>query len=182
MIDKKQMLRVAALMSTAALMGCAGNNPFQRSADSSASPAPAGAAAKPAPAPAPAPAARPAWIDANGEITDSKAVEGGFGQKVKGLDGWEGEIVGKPAPGTKFTQVQIGMSRAQVQSIVGQPTDQGAYVTGKAWIPWYFGADRYRHELAYKGMGRLIFAGSGGFDTNAHLIWIIHNKNDSGFR
>ena len=180
MIDKKQLGRLAALMGAAALIGCAGNNPFQRSSDSAAAPAPSSAPGSRSQAGGAPP--RPAWMNAAGEVTDSKAVEAGYGEKVKGLDGWEGEITGKPAPGTKFTQVQIGMSRAQVQSIVGAPTDQGAYITGKAWIPWYFGSDRYRHEFAYKGMGRLIFAGSGGFDTNAHLVWIIHNKNDSGFR
>lgn len=173
------MWRVAALMAAAAALGACANNPFQKSGGSSSSPAPAPAAA---PAPAPAAKARPAWMNANGEVTDSKSVEAGYGEKIKGKDGWEGEITGKAAPGSKFTQLQIGMSRAEVLSIAGQPTDQGAYVTGKAWIPWYFGSDRYRHELAYKGMGRLIFAGSGGFDTNAHLIWIIHNRNDSGFR
>ena len=110
--------RMTALFCAAALVGCAsGSNPFQRSSSSSST------SSAPAPAPAPAAQARPAWLDANGEVTDSKA-----------------------------------------------------------WIPWYFGSDRYRHEFAYKGMGRLIFAGSGGFDSNAHLIWIIHNRNDSGFR
>ncbi|MBA4261944.1 MAG: hypothetical protein C0443_08005 [Comamonadaceae bacterium] len=173
------MWRVAALMAAATALSACANNPFQKSDGSSSSAAPAPAAA---PAPTPAAKARPAWMNANGEVLDSKSVEAGYGQKVKGKGDWEGEITGKPAPGTKFTQLQIGMSRAEVLSIAGQPTDQGAYVTGKAWIPWYFGSDRYRHELAYKGMGRLIFAGSGGFDTNAHLIWIIHNRNDSGFR
>ncbi|ODU09951.1 MAG: hypothetical protein ABS84_05710 [Rubrivivax sp. SCN 71-131] len=121
-------------------------------------------------------------MNARGEVIDSSKVESGYGQKVKGVGDWEGEITGKPAPGSKFTKLQIGMSRQQVLDIVGQPTDQGAYVTGKAWIPFYFGADRYRHELAYKGQGRLIFAGSGGFDSNAHLVWIIHNATDSGYR
>lgn len=174
-----------ALLCAAAIAGCAGNNLFQRNPDASsstassspASSASASTADKPAPS-----SARPAWLSPGGEVLDSKAVEAGYGQKVKGLDGWEGEITGKPAPGSKFAQLEIGMSRAQVQSIVGAPTDEGAYMTGKAWIPWYFGSDRYRHEFAYKGQGRLVFAGSGGFDTNAHLVWIIHNRNDSGFR
>jgi hypothetical protein len=134
------------------------------------------------PAPAAAPKKAPTWMNAAGEVTDSKSVEAGYGQKVKGKDDWEGEITGKPAPGSKFTQLKIGMTRAEVYGTVGNPTDQGVYVTGKAWIPFYFGSDRYRHEAAYKGMGRLIFAGSAGFDSNAHLIWIIHNKNDTGFR
>ena len=145
-------------------------------------------AAAPAPAAAPAAAAAPAGpkigpgMNAAGEVVDVKKVESGFGQKVKGLNDWEGEITGKPAPGTKFTRLQIGMSAKQAMDIVGQPTDQGAYITGKAWIPFYFGSDRYRYEMAYKGQGRLIFAGSSGFDSNAHLIWIIHAANDTGYR
>ena len=144
--------------------------------------------AAPAPAAAPAAAAAPAGpkigpgMNAAGEVVEVKKVESGFGQKVKGLNDWEGEITGKPAPGTKFTRLQIGMSAKQAMDIVGQPTDQGAYITGKAWIPFYFGSDRYRYEMAYKGQGRLIFAGSSGFDSNAHLIWIIHAANDTGYR
>lgn len=137
---------------------------------------------------APAAAAAPSGpkigpgMNAAGEVTDVKLVEAGHGQKVKGINDWEGEITGRPAPGSKFTQLKIGMSAKQAMDIVGQPTDQGAYITGKAWIPFYFGSDRYRYEMAYKGMGRLIFAGSSGFDSNAHLIWIIHAANDSGYR
>jgi hypothetical protein len=121
-------------------------------------------------------------MNASGEVTDPKLVESGYGQTVKGLNDYEGEITGKPAPGSKFTQIQIGMSSKQVTDIVGTPTDQGAYVTGKAFIPFFFGSDRYRHELVYKGQGRLIFAGSAGFDSNAHLIWIIHSAAEKGYR
>lgn len=121
-------------------------------------------------------------MNASGEVVDPKKVESGYGQKVKGLNDYEGEITGKPAPGSKFTQLQIGMPLKQVMDIVGTPTDQGAYVTGKAFIPFFFGSDRYRHEVVYKGQGRLIFAGASGFDSNAHLIWIIHSANEQGYR
>jgi hypothetical protein len=153
--------------------GCAATNSGSTSTPSSTASTPAAT---------PETKNQPAWLNAQGEVIDSKSVEAGYGQKVKGKDNWEGEITGKAAPGSKFSQLKIGMSRAEVYSTVGNPTDQGAYVTGKAWIPFYFGSDRYRYEAAYKGMGRLIFAGSAGFDSNAHLIWIIHNKSDSGFR
>lgn len=67
--------------------------------------------------------------------------------------------------------------------IAGTPTDQGAYVTGKVFIPFYFGTDRYRFELVYKRQGRLVFAGgSRGDFTSGHLIWIINNPNESGYR
>ena len=118
-----------------------------------------------------------------GEVIDSKKVEAGYGQKVKGLGDWEGEITGKPAPGSKFTQLQIGMGMHQVLDLAGQPSDQGGYITGKAWIPFYFGSDRHRYEMVYKGMGRLVFAGGGVGDWSAgHLIWIIHNPNEGPYR
>jgi hypothetical protein len=179
MSNSPSLVRLASLtIATLAVTACANvDNPFKRG--DSATPTAGGTASAPAPA---APKGKVAWMNDQGEVTDSKNVEAGYGTKVKGLEGWEGEITGKPAPGSKFTQLQIGMSRAQAYSIVGQPSDQGAYVTGKAFIPFYYGSDRYRYEAAYKGMGRLIFAGSGGFDSNTHLVWIIHNKTDSGFR
>jgi hypothetical protein len=122
-------------------------------------------------------------MNSNGQVVDSKLVEAGRGQTVKGIDGWEGEITGKPAPNSKFTKLQIGMSLRRVTDIAGQPSDQGAYVTGKAWIPFYFGSDRYRHEMVYKGQGRLIFAGgSVGDYSSGHLIWIIHNANEPAYR
>jgi hypothetical protein len=123
----------------------------------------------------------PAWMNANGEVTDSKAVESGYGQEVKGLHDFEGEITGKPAPDSKFTQLQIGMPMKQVTDLIGEPTDQGAYVTGKAFIPFFFGGDQYRYEMAYKGQGRLVFAGK-SMGTGGNLIWIIHNANDDGYR
>jgi hypothetical protein len=115
-------------------------------------------------------------------VVDPKKVEAGYGQTVKGINDWEGEITGKPAPGSKFGQLQIGMSWGQVQGLLGVPSDQGSYITGKAFIPFFFGSDRYRHELVYKGQGRLVFAGSAGFDMNAHLVWIIHSANETGVR
>src|SRR5690606_40181435 len=66
----------------------------------------------------------PAWMNAEGEVTDSAAVEAGYGETVKGLNDWEGEITGKPAPGSKFTQLHIGMRMKQVTDLIGDPTEQ----------------------------------------------------------
>jgi hypothetical protein len=122
-------------------------------------------------------------MNADGEVVDATKVESGYGQKVKGLGDWEGEITGKPAPNTSFTKLTIGMPMKQVTDIAGPPTDQGAYITGKAFIPFYFGSDRFRYELVYKAQGRLIFAGGSMGDlTGAHLIWIIHSANEGGYR
>jgi hypothetical protein len=139
-----------------------------------------GSGSAPAPAPAPATAAAPAPTAAPAPA--AKATTGDT-QHVKGLNDWEGDITGKPAANSKFTKLQIGMGMRQVTDLAGQPTDQGAYITGKAFIPFFFGSDRYRHEMVYKGQGRLIFAGgSSGDFTSGNLIGIIHNANEGGYR
>jgi len=143
-----------------------------------------GGASEPERSAAPAKASGPPpGMNDKGEVVDSKLVSGGYGQKVKGIGGWEGEITGKSGKNSKFTRLQIGMSMQQVVDLVGQPTDRGAYVTGKAWIPFYFGSDRHRFEFVYKNQGRLIFAGGSlGDFTGGNLIWIIHNPNEPGYR
>ena len=38
-------------------------------------------------------------------------------------------------------------------------------------------------QMTYKGQGRLIFAGGGMGDfSSGNLIWIIHNRNEPGYR
>ncbi|SEB25738.1 hypothetical protein [Variovorax sp. YR216] len=161
-------------------------NATQASAPAAApapAPAPAPVAAAPAPAPAAAKGGAKPGMDAQGNVIDSSKIEAGSGRTVKGINDFEGEITGNPAKNSKFTQLQIGMSVRQATDIAGPPTDQGAYMTGKAWIPFYFGSDRHRFEMTYKGQGRLIFAGGGMGDfSSGNLIWIIHNPNESGYR
>jgi hypothetical protein len=171
-----QAVRNAALVSVAviAIAGCAQTG---RSGDQAAP-----AASAPAPRAA-APSGTPPGMNDKGEVVDSSKVTGGTGQKVKGINNFEGEIHGKPARNSQFTKLQIGMSMKQVTDLIGPPTDRGAYVTGKAWIPFYFGGDRHRYEFVYKNQGRLVFAGgSMGDYTGGNLIWIIHNGNESGYR
>jgi hypothetical protein len=125
----------------------------------------------------------PPGMNANGEVIDPTVVESGHGQTVKGINDFEGEITGLAVPGSPFSQLKIGMGIRQAMDICGPPSDQGAYVTGKAYIPFYFGSDRSRYELFYKGWGRLIFAGgSVGNYGGGNLIWIIHSAAESGYR
>ena len=101
----------------------------------------------------------------------------------KDKDVREEQVVGKPAPNSKFNKLKIGMGMKEVTDLIGPPSDQGAYITGKAWIPFYFGPDRYRHELLYKGQGRLVFAGGSVGDlSSGRLSRIIHNADERGYR
>ncbi len=159
-----RLLYVGAAIITAFLLTACQTT--QKAGSASSSPAPAPAAKTEAPPHAPAKAETP---------SDT--------QTVKGINGWEGEIIGKPARGSKFTKLKIGMGMRQVTDLIGHPSDEGAYVTGKAWIPFYYGSDRYRHELVYKGQGRLIFSGgSRGNYSSGNLTSIIHNAKEEGYR
>jgi hypothetical protein len=121
-------------------------------------------------------------MNAQGEVIDASKVESGYGVTVKGLNDFEGEITGIAAPGSPFSQLKIGMGIRQVTDIAGPPTDQAAYITGKAFIPFYFGSDRNRFELIYRGQGRLIFAGgSVGNYGGGNLIWIINSASEPGY-
>lgn len=164
-----------ALVGAVAVTGCTTSARKPDSGSAAAQPAGASASSQ-------QPRAAPG-MNERGEVVDSAKVESGNGTKVKGLGDWEGEITGKPEPGSKFTRLQIGMSMRQATDLVGQPTDQGAYMTGRAWIPFYFGSDRHRFEMVFKGHGRLIFAGGSlGDFTGGNLIWIIHNAKEGGYR
>ncbi|MBT9538409.1 hypothetical protein [Thiobacillus sp.] len=121
-------------------------------------------------------------LSKNTPVTDSSKVEAGQGTQVKGINDWQGEITGVPVKGSRFTKLKIGMPMQQVFDLVGQPTDQGAYVTGKAFIPFYFGSDTTRWEATYKGQGRLIFSNQAGFSSGQYLTWIIYNSNEPGYR
>ena len=160
------LVRALAALATVALSACAHN---------AAAPESSSAAARPS--------GPPSGMNAAGEVVDSKQVSAGSGRKVKGRGNWEGEITGKPAPNGKFAKLEIGMSMKEVTDLIGQPSDSGAYITGKAWIPFYLGSDRHRYEFVYKDQGRLIFAGGSiGNFSGGNLIWIIHNRHEPAYR
>ena len=91
-----------------------------------------------------------------------------------------GSVVVPPPKSSKLAKVQVGMSPREVEAVLGPPTDENAYVTGKAFIPFYYGKDRWRRAYFYKGMGRVVFAGSGGFSQSAHVERVEYDPHESG--
>ncbi len=58
-----------------------------------------------------------------------------------------------------LSKVANNMSPEQVQEIMGSPTGQSSYPTGKTFNPYNFGGDSgNRVEYKYKGQGRVVFA------------------------
>jgi hypothetical protein len=134
--------------------------------------------AKPAPTPAPVATAVAPAAPTQATVPATSAGK----QEVKGINDWTGYIQGTPAPNSKFANLKIGMGQKEAMDIAGTPTDQGAHVTGKAFIPFYMGSGAVETWLHYKGVGRLLFASNGGFSTSTGLIGIEHDANERGYR
>lgn len=105
------------------------------------------------------------------------------GKTVTSADGLvKGEIVGTPAPSSKFAQLQIGMKLEQVKKLIGQPNHSDSRITGKQYQPFYFGGDTQRTEAFYKGEGQLTFSNTQPDNAADTLIKITVNPNTSGNR
>jgi hypothetical protein len=91
---------------------------------------------------------KPAQSRANADIRTVKSADGLI----------KGQIIGNPAPGSKFNKLQIGMTLEQVIKLIGKPDDTDSRITGKQYQPFYFGGDTQRTEVFYKGEGQLTFS------------------------
>jgi len=75
-----------------------------------------------------------------------------------------------------FAKIRIGMGQRQVMDLIGQPSDLQTRMTGKNWIPFYFGSDRMRTIYYYKGQGRIFFSG------NSRVMKIDYDPAEDGYR
>ena len=64
-----------------------------------------------------------------------------------------------PIPkGHPFEKVKYDMTDAQVKQILGAPATTQAYVSGKTFIPYYYGTEGSRESWTYKGKGMIVFS------------------------
>src|SRR5262245_14411915 len=86
-----------------------------------------------------------------------------------------------PPAGTKLSKVQVGMTEPQVAAIMGVPDDSKAYITGKAFIPFYYGPDQSRFACYYKGQGRIIFSGGNAWGAGrGKVVQVEYDPNEDG--
>lgn len=122
-------------------------------------------AAEPA-KPAPAPAAATVAGSTVGKTCNPCA--------MKSKDGtFEGEVYGTIPAGSKWARLQIGMHQSEVERILGVTSNIRAYVTAKAWIPFYFGGDSHRYEAVYAGQGSVAYTG-GSFGGGQGILMMIN--------
>jgi hypothetical protein len=87
-----------------------------------------------------------------------------------------------PPPATsKLSKVQLGMTEPQVAAILGEPNDCRAYVTGKAFIPFYYGPDQSRFACYYRGVGRVVFEGGNQWGAGRGKVQRVeYDPNEDG--
>jgi len=85
--------------------------------------------------------------------------------------------VAAPA-GSLLSKVSAGMTEAQVREATGAPTSETTYMTGKAFIPFYFGPT-HQTDYKYKGEGRVIFARN-RWSGAAKVIRVDYDPGEEG--
>lgn len=82
-----------------------------------------------------------------------------------------------PPPGSPLSKVEAGMNDTQVRQILGEPDNANAYVTGKAWIPFYYGSDITRSDWMYYGTGRVVYSRN-RYSGALKVIRVIYNPDE----
>jgi hypothetical protein len=73
------------------------------------------------------------------------------------------------------------MSIGEVYALIGQPTDTSSHITGKSFIPYYYGGDTHRMEAIYKGLGRIVFSPRNAFTSDMQVIEINYDPKEPGY-
>lgn len=89
--------------------------------------------------------------------------------KKKPTEGEQAVVTGNPPADSPFDKIKLGMKYSEAAVILGKPTSETAYCTGKIAIPFYFGIDRARTEQYFKGQGVVIFYSNFSRFGSGHL-------------
>lgn len=81
--------------------------------------------------------------------------------------------------GTRLAKIQFGMNDTEVRQILGNPSNSKSYMTGKAFIPFYYfwGGDSHRSDWIYRGQGRVVFSRSPR-NGAMKVIRVMYNPNE----
>jgi hypothetical protein len=88
-----------------------------------------------------------------------------------------------PATATKgFSIVKEGMSKEEVESLIGVPTAMSSHITGKQFKPFNFkGKDTHRVVALYKGVGRIVYSNSGAYSSTYTVLEIVSDSSETGY-
>ena len=96
---------------------------------------------------------------------------------ASGGSGGSGSVYSAPPAGSKLAEVSLESSDAAVRQVMGEPDDSNAYMTGKGWIPFYYGPDTHRTDWIYRGQGRVVFSRN-RWTGGVKVIKVMYNPNE----
>lgn len=82
-----------------------------------------------------------------------------------------------PPSDSPLAEIQINATEYDVRKILGEPDHANAYMTGKAWIPFYFGSDVARTDWFYVGKGRVVFSRN-RYTGALKVINVLYNADE----
>ena len=86
----------------------------------------------------------------------------------------------EPVTEGKLSQISEGMSNGDVVSILGSPTSEQSYTTGKQWIPYYYGSDTSRVDYKYAGLGVVTFSRN-RYSGNLKVVSVVSDLSEDGY-
>lgn len=117
-----------------------------------------------------------ACANAGGSATDKPAAKTAAKTPTK----TEAKTADVPPPaGSKLAKVKLGMTDVDVRKAMGEPTGSKSYMTGKQWIPFYWGPDTGRTDWMYKGQGRVVFSRN-RYSGGLKVIRVTYDPHETG--
>jgi hypothetical protein len=77
-----------------------------------------------------------------------------------------------------LAKVKVGMGMKEVADLLGPPSDTSSHVTGKAFIPFYFGEDRAETVAYYRGLGRVIYSAA---SSSPRVTSVEYDPSETGY-
>ncbi|MFN2375024.1 MAG: outer membrane protein assembly factor BamE [Candidatus Binatia bacterium] len=119
-----------------------------------------------------------AACSASKPAADGKTKEEIRAEKIAAKEEAQAKKYPPPPADSLLAKIERGMSEAQVREILGPPTTQQSYQSGKQWIPGYgaFAPDTHRTEFVYKGLGVVTF-NQNKYTGKLAVVRAVHDPN-----
>lgn len=91
----------------------------------------------------------------------------------------------QPAPAAgklAISEISVGMSQQETESLTGTPTSINSHITGKGFNPFNVtGRDSHRIVYYYKGQGRIIFSNQSAYGGGYRVSEVVLDTYESGY-
>lgn len=81
-----------------------------------------------------------------------------------------------------ISEISVGMSQQETESLTGAPTSVNSHITGKGFNPFNVtGKDIHRIVYYYKGQGRIVFSNQSAYGGGYRVSNVVLDTYESGY-